>query len=153
MVQLSTAIANIRRIINEKNPSLWSDPDIIAFYQEGVRRIKNGSKLLEGLTIPINPQTDSCNIHDDFSDIPEIFAASRCYEQDKQWNESATKMNEFETKRLEYFDWLDQNPSQAILPVGKTYTDLEYQPDYVVDIYSDGDYGPIGDGFIIPDDE
>lgn len=138
-INFNNAVINIRRLINEPSASVWSNNDIFAFYKEALRRIKTGTKLLSGITIPAS-EAEELNIPSDFSDVPDLFAASRCFEQDKQYYEAAQKMNEFETKRSDMIDFIEENPSNAVLPVGKTIDDSDYQSEYVTDNYSDGPY-------------
>lgn len=136
MYTLAKAITKTRRYLKDSSESVWTNNDIKDFINEGMLLIKR--------TIP-EYFYDLVEVYDDaviiqleayYKDMPCIYAASRCFEQDEQHYRATQKRNEFESQledmdsqirgSIEYSDKIAN-------PLNPYFDRMEM--DYVRDVY------------------
>jgi len=136
-------VQNVRRLIHEPSPAIWSNGDIDAFVAGAFRRIRTVDERLTKVRCPdLVNDNDSPKIPGagDWDDLFVLFATARCFEQDRQNYPAVKYMNEFETKLNGFVNFLDDLSSEDW---ASTYDETDAsafnvttnETDYVTDEY------------------
>jgi hypothetical protein len=144
---LKNARDDTRRYLKDTTESVWTNADINAFINEGIRIIKATIPEyftdLEEIDLSVNDADNVEIIMDDdggiglnYTNLIPIFASARCFEQDEQHYRATQKMNEFESRKLdmEYKVTASKDYSDKISETGG-----DTGIDYIVDKYFDND--------------
>jgi FAD/FMN-containing dehydrogenase len=135
---LENAIKRTRRYLKDMTTSVWTDEEIIDFINEGILVIKRKIPEYFYDLKEIFIKTDVMLLEDEYKNLPCIYAASRCFEQDEQHYRAVQRRNEFESIMEEMVEEImgsyryEQKTNDINNPY---YTQLEN--DYVKDVYFD----------------
>jgi len=130
------AIARTRRYLKDSSTSVWSNEEITDFINEGIRTIRRKIPEYFYDLDEVFVNTDIINLDGEYKELPCIYAASRCSEQDEQHYRAVQKRNEFEAA-LEEMEAQIRNSykyEEKVAASDNPYAN-NLAMDYVVDVY------------------
>lgn len=107
-------IQRVRSLTRDFSESIFRQNDIIDFINESIDRFKQVIPELNGLTHLSLSTSEPSLIPESYQHMLALYSASRCFGQDERHYQSATLMNEFETK-LEELRMLIENGEIKII--------------------------------------
>lgn len=130
---LKDMISRVRQNTRDITGSLFSQEDIISFLNEAIDRMKMIKELSQ--MDYLSSLSDEPNfLPQHFHHLITIYATSRCYNQDEQYQISVQFMNEFETKMLDLINAINNGD----VTISDYTPDGNTSIDYVVDVYFKG---------------
>lgn len=92
-----------RQLLRDVNRTIFQEIEITRTINEGVDRMRSVPELraMRKLT---SPDEEPILVPEEFHHLLSLYSASRCFFQDEQFTQSATLMNEFESKFFELKD-------------------------------------------------
>lgn len=95
---LNELIQKVRRYTRDTTGSLFTQEDIADFCNEGIERMKQVVVVFKDVPLLKSNSDEVIIIPEHYQHLIAVYGASRCFSQDEQQYQSATYMNEFESK-------------------------------------------------------
>ena len=128
-------INKVRADARDFSNSIFREPDIILYINEGIDRIRQVIKECKPMIHLTAPTQSPIILPNEYHSLLATFSTSRCFAQDEKYNQASNLMNEFEVKLEELKSKIESG--EIVIKDPETGEDITTTntTDYVYDNY------------------
>lgn len=127
-------VNRVRKLTRDLSSSIFQEPDVVDYLNEGIQRMRQVIPELKGLTELGSNESSPSLLPESYHHLLALYSASRCFDQDERHYQATTRMNEFEQKLEELRGKIEIGLITIVDANGNEVTN-DYVNDYVTDNY------------------
>lgn len=124
-------ILRVRALTRDFSNSIFREPDIIDFLNEGIDRFKQIIPQFQSVPYLLTSSDEPTLIPEAYQHLLAVYAAARCFGQDERHYQATTLMNEFEIKLEEMKGLIESGQIVIIDPTTGDEITVDIPTDYV----------------------